>query len=329
MHRSPPGAPTAALCDRSPGRRPRGGTSHPGPGDGRELCVRAGGCRSGRRRLRACRRRRFAVLRRYVLVWRGAARRGHRRAERPCDGACSARGTGREPRASAACRGKAHRAGSHQQHQSYSCNRLARARPDDGGRRGNRRRWDGLHAMTNAERSPYGDARAPWSAEELERQLRALGEARYHNHHPFNQRMHKGELSRAELQLWVANRFCYQQAIPLKDAAILSNCPEQAVRRAWIQRIIDHDGREGSEGGLEAWLRLAAAMGVARDVVLSETWVLPGVRFAVDAYVQFCRTRPWLEAVAASLTELFAPTIVSERLSAILTHYKWIEPEGL
>jgi len=183
--------------------------------------------------------------------------------------------------------------------------------------------------MTTALRSPRDDDRAAWSREELERRLRAVGAARYHNHHPFNQRMHRGELSRAELHLWVANRYCYQQAIPLKDAAILSNCPEQTVRRAWIQRIIDHDGREGSEGGLEAWLRLAAAMGVARDVVLSETWVLPGVRFAVDAYVQFCRTRPWLEAVAASLTELFAPTIVSERLSAILTHYTWIEREGL
>jgi pyrroloquinoline-quinone synthase len=183
--------------------------------------------------------------------------------------------------------------------------------------------------MTSVARSPYDDARAAWSAEELERQLRACGEARYHNRHPFNQRMHKGDLSRTELQLWVANRYCYQQAIPIKDAAILSNCPEQPVRRAWIQRIIDHDGREGSEGGLEAWLRLAEAMGVAREVVLSEAWVLPGVRFAVDAYVQFCRTRPWLEAVAASLTELFAPTIVSERLSAILTHYTWIEPEGL
>lgn len=183
--------------------------------------------------------------------------------------------------------------------------------------------------MTSVVRSPSDEPLAPWSPEELERQLRAFGEARYHSRHPFNQRMHRGELSRAELQLWVANRYCYQRAIPLKDAAILSNCPEQAVRRAWIQRIIDHDGREGSEGGLEGWLRLAAAMGVAREVVLSEAWVLPGVRFAVDAYVQFCRTRPWLEAVAASLTELFAPTIVSERLSAILTHYKWIEPEGL
>ncbi|HEY6222215.1 MAG TPA: pyrroloquinoline-quinone synthase PqqC [Gemmatimonadales bacterium] len=183
--------------------------------------------------------------------------------------------------------------------------------------------------MTSPLRSPRAEVPAPWSPEELARQLRAVGETRYHNHHPFNQRMHQGALSRAELQLWVANRYCYQQAIPIKDAAILSNCPERAVRRAWIQRIVDHDGREGSEGGLEAWLRLAEAMAVPRAVLLSEAWVLPGVRFAVDAYVQFCRTRPWLEAVAASLTELFAPTIVSERLSAILTHYTWIEPEGL
>jgi pyrroloquinoline-quinone synthase len=183
--------------------------------------------------------------------------------------------------------------------------------------------------MTIAARSSLDDSRSPWTPEELVRRLRAVGEARYHNHHPFNQRMHRGELSRAELQLWVANRFCYQQAIPIKDAAILSNCPEVTVRRAWIQRIVDHDGHEGSEGGIEAWLRLAEAMGVSRDVLLTGRWVVPGVRFAVDAYVQFCRTRPWLEAVAASLTELFAPTIVTERLSAILTHYKWIEPDGL
>ncbi len=183
--------------------------------------------------------------------------------------------------------------------------------------------------MTSAVHSLQDDTRSPWSPAELERRLRAVGAARYHNLHPFNQRMHRGELSRAELQLWVANRFCYQQAIPIKDAAIMSNCPEVAVRRSWIQRIVDHDGREGSEGGLEAWLRLAEAMDVKRDVLLSGSWVLPGVRFAVDAYIQFCRTRPWLEAVAASLTEMFAPTIVSERLSAILTHYKWIEPAGL
>jgi pyrroloquinoline-quinone synthase len=170
---------------------------------------------------------------------------------------------------------------------------------------------------------------APWPREEFVRRLRAVGEARYHNHHPFNQRMHSGSLTRAELQLWVANRFCYQQAIPVKDAALMSNCPDPGVRRRWIQRIIDHDGRDEGEGGLEAWLRLGEAMGVERDVLLSGRWVLPGVQFAVEAYVTFCRTRPWLEAAAASLTELFAPTIVSERLAAILTHYPWIAPDGL
>src|SRR2546425_528465 len=129
------------------------------------------------------------------------------------------------------------------------------------------------------------------------RRLRAVGEARFHIHHPFNQRMHRGELRREELQLWVANRFCYQQAIPIKDAAIMSNCPEPDVRRRWIQRIVDHDGRADGEGGLEAWLRLAEAMGVERDTLLAARWVLPGVRFAVDAYVTFCRTRPWIDAV--------------------------------
>jgi pyrroloquinoline-quinone synthase len=172
-------------------------------------------------------------------------------------------------------------------------------------------------------------APAPWPRDEFVRRLRAVGEARYHNHHPFNQRMHRGVLTRAELQLWVANRVCYQQAIPVKDAAIMSNCAEPDVRRRWIQRIIDHDGREEGEGGLEAWLRLGEAMGVGRDILLSGRWVLPGVRFAVGAYVTFCRTREWLEAVAASLTELFAPAIVSERLAAILTHYTWIDPDGL
>src|SRR5436309_3153532 len=129
--------------------------------------------------------------------------------------------------------------------------------------------------------------------------------------------MHAGELSRAELELWVANRFYYQVNIPIKDALILSNCPEPDVRRNWIQRIIDHDGRDGEEGGIEAWVRLGEAMGVSRDDLLTHRRLLPGVRFAVDAYVNFCRTRPWLEAVAASLTELFAPLIVKERLAAL------------
>jgi pyrroloquinoline-quinone synthase len=168
-----------------------------------------------------------------------------------------------------------------------------------------------------------------WSKDEFVRRLRGVLERRYHHLHPFNQRMHSGELSRDELQLWVANRFYYQINIPIKDALILSNCPEPAVRRQWIQRIVDHDGREGEEGGIEAWLRLGEAMGVSRDHLLAHRRLLPGVRFAVDAYVSFCRSRPWLEAVAASLTELFAPLIVQERLAAILGHYQWVDPEGL
>src|SRR5205809_3261177 len=168
----------------------------------------------------------------------------------------------------------------------------------------------------------YG-VRAVTATDELTRRLRGVLERRYHHLHPFNQRMHRGELSREELQLWVANRFYYQVNIPIKDALILANCPEPAVRRRWIQRIINHDGRGDEPGGIEAWLRLGEAMHVSREDLLSHRRLLPGVRFAVDAYVEFCRSRPWPEAVAASLTELFAPLIVQERLGAILGHYPW------
>jgi len=164
--------------------------------------------------------------------------------------------------------------------------------------------------------------------EELTAALRAQG-ARYHDLHPFHVRMNAGELSREELQRWVANRFYYQRSIPLKDAAILSNCPEVDVRREWIQRIVDHDGTEAGGGGIESWLRLGEALGVECDELRSERLVLPGVRYAVDAYVNFCRTRPWLDAVAASLTELFGPGAIKVRIEALETHYPWIDPAGL
>ena len=177
--------------------------------------------------------------------------------------------------------------------------------------------------------SPARPGTGPSGHDEFVRRLRGVLERRYHHLHPFNQRMHRGELSRQELQLWVANRFYYQINIPVKDALILANCPEREVRQQWIQRIIDHDGRPGEEGGIEAWLRLAEAMGVARTELVAQRRLLPGVRFAVDAYVQFCRSQPWLEAVAASLTEMFAPLIVKERLAAMLSHYRWVDPAGL
>lgn len=169
---------------------------------------------------------------------------------------------------------------------------------------------------------------APWTSDELVQRLRAQG-TRYHNQHPFHVRMDGGKLTRDELRRWVANRFYYQKCIPLKDAAILSNCPEVDVRREWIQRIIDHDGTAPQTGGIESWLRLGEALSVTRDDLLSERQVLPGVRFAVDAYVNFARQRPWIEAVASSLTELFGPGAIRVRVAAIERHYPWVDPAGL
>ena len=165
-------------------------------------------------------------------------------------------------------------------------------------------------------------------SEEFIGRLRAQG-ARYHNLHPFHVRMDAGELTREELQRWVANRFYYQKCIPLKDAAILANCPEIEVRRQWIQRIVDHDGTGEGTGGTESWLRLGEALGVTRDELLSEQRVLPGVRYAVDAYVNFARQKRWIEAVASSLTELFGPGAMRARLEAFERHYPWIDPAGL
>jgi len=171
-------------------------------------------------------------------------------------------------------------------------------------------------------------AQAPRTADELVAALQAQG-SRYHDLHPFHVRMNAGELSREELRRWVANRYYYQRSIPLKDAAILSNCPDAEVRRRWISRIIDHDGVEAGSGGIESWLRLGEALDVDRDELQSERLVLPGVRYAVDAYVSFCRTRPWIEAVAASLTELFGPGAIRVRIEALERHYPWIDPAGL
>src|SRR3954454_20496756 len=181
--------------------------------------------------------------------------------------------------------------------------------------------------MIGSATSPTGEA-MPWTADELVERLRAQG-TRYHNLHPFHVRMDAGQLTREELRRWVANRFYYQRCIPLKDAAILSNCPEIDVRREWIRRIIDHDGTSAGTGGIESWLRLGEALGVGRDELMSECRVLPAVRYAVDAYVNFARQRPWIEAVASSLTELFGPSAIRVRLAALEAHYAWIDPAGV
>jgi pyrroloquinoline-quinone synthase len=169
---------------------------------------------------------------------------------------------------------------------------------------------------------------APWTREQFEAQLQEKGRA-YHIHHPFNVMLNSGAASREQIQGWVANRFYYQINIPIKDAAILANCSDRAVRRNWVQRILDHDGYGDDPGGIESWLRLAEAVGLSRDHVERLSDVLPGVRFAVDAYVNFARHAPWPEAVCASLTELFAPQIHRQRLANWPEHYPWIDQAGL
>ena len=171
-----------------------------------------------------------------------------------------------------------------------------------------------------------------WRRDEFEQQLRERGKS-YHIHHPFNVMLNTGRATPEQVRGWVANRFYYQIAIPIKDAAVLSNCPDADVRRGWVQRILDHDGFElngvKDAGGIEAWLRLAEAVGLRRDEVTDLRHVAPAVRFAVDAYVNFARRAPWQEAVCSSLTELFAPEIHKQRLATWPEHYAWIEPQGL
>ena len=173
------------------------------------------------------------------------------------------------------------------------------------------------------------DAAPPWSPAELEERLTAIAAERYHHRHPFNVRMHEGRLSPAELRRWVLNRFHYQRHIPVKDALIVAGLDTPELRRSWLRRIRDHDGERPGEGGIERWLRLGEAVGLDRRLLLSGEGVLPGVRLAVDRYVDFCRTRPILEAVASSLTERFAPRLMRTRIAAWQRHYDWVEPEGL
>jgi len=186
--------------------------------------------------------------------------------------------------------------------------------------------------MDIAQTHPLDTVAAPWRRDEFEQHLRAKGKA-YHIHHPFNVRMNSGGCTPDEIRCWVANRFYYQICIPRKDAAILANMPDRAERRLWVERILDHDGYgnyEGSAaGGIEAWTRLGEAVGIARDDLWSLQGVVPAVRFACDAYVNFAARAPWQEAVCSSLTEMFAPQIHKDRLATWPLHYPWIEADGL
>ncbi len=171
--------------------------------------------------------------------------------------------------------------------------------------------------------------RAALPREELVEWLRREGESRYHDHHRYHALMHDGKLTKLQLQQWVLNRYYYQTRIPIKDAIILSKSEDPAFRRMWIHRVLDHDGEREDDGGLALWLRLAEGVGLDRDEVASCRSVLPGVRFACDGYVELVRERSLVEAVASSLTEFFAPDLMSKRILAWELHYPWVSQDML
>ncbi len=173
------------------------------------------------------------------------------------------------------------------------------------------------------------DDTRPLHREEFVERLRQEGARRYHDQHPYHAMMHAGRLTQLQIQQWVRNRYYYQTRIPIKDAIILSKSEDPAFRRLWIHRIRDHDGAQDGEGGLAQWLRLAAGVGLDPEEVRSFRHVLPGVRFACDGYVELVRHRPLVEAVASSLTEFFAPDLMSRRIAAWERHYPWVDPDML
>jgi len=165
--------------------------------------------------------------------------------------------------------------------------------------------------------------------EELEAELRRIGEARYHWNHPLHKAMKGGELTKGQVQAWALNRYYYQSHIPIKDAAVMARMDDPDLRRAWRQRIVDHDGERAGEGGIERWLKLTEGLGLERAYVVSTEGVLPATKFAVEAYVHFVRERTLLEAIASSLTEMFSPRIIADRVSGMLANYDFVSRETL
>ncbi|MDX1529435.1 MAG: pyrroloquinoline-quinone synthase PqqC [Gammaproteobacteria bacterium] len=167
------------------------------------------------------------------------------------------------------------------------------------------------------------------SAEALEKRLRRIGAERYHNKHPFHALMRDGKLDKGQIQAWALNRYYYQSRIPIKDSVLMSRITDVDLRRIWSQRVVDHDGTREGQGGIRKWLHLCERLGLDKDYVVSEEGILPVTRFAVDAYVNFVRDRPLLEAIASSLTEMFAPSIISERTSSMLAQYDFVDEDTL
>lgn len=167
------------------------------------------------------------------------------------------------------------------------------------------------------------------SPDELETALRDIGAKRYHRLHPFHERLHGGKCTKGQVQAWALNRYYYQAMIPIKDASLIARCDDSAIRREWRSRLVDHDGEREGEGGIARWLRLTDGLGLPRDYVTSLRGLLPGTRFAVDAYVRFVREKMLLEAIASSLTEMFSPVIISERMAGMLAGYDFVTLETM
>ena len=167
------------------------------------------------------------------------------------------------------------------------------------------------------------------SPDELEAALRDIGARRYHRLHPFHHLLHGGKCTKAQVQAWALNRYYYQAMIPVKDASLIARCLDSDIRREWRRRLADHDGEKVGEGGIARWLKLTDGLGLDRDYVTSLKGILPATRFAVDGYVHFVREKTLLEAIASSLTELFSPTIISERMDGMLKNYKFVTPETM
>ncbi|MEM9781864.1 MAG: pyrroloquinoline-quinone synthase PqqC [Pseudomonadota bacterium] len=174
-------------------------------------------------------------------------------------------------------------------------------------------------------------ANGPLGPDALEAALRAIGEERYHHLHPFHRRLHSGGCSIDEVRAWALNRFCYQRVVPLKDSAILARMDDTVLRRIWRQRVIDHDGEmdDHPEGGLRRWLALTDGLGLERSYVTSMRGALPAVRFACEAYLHFVAERSLLEAIASSLTEMFSPMIIKQRVTGMLQHYDFVSEDTL
>jgi coenzyme PQQ biosynthesis protein C len=165
--------------------------------------------------------------------------------------------------------------------------------------------------------------------DELEAELRAIGAKRYHSLHPFHRLLHGGKCTKGQVQAWALNRYYYQAMIPLKDASLIARCDDAGVRREWRSRLYDHDGEREGDGGIARWLKLTDGLGLDREYVTSLHGLLPGTRFAVDAYVHFVREKTLLEAIASALTEMFSPAIIGERVEGMLKGYSFVTAETL